>query len=132
MRHREVDRACANFLRPGLGPPRQPDSRLRATHDLDLAPREADTAAERLADGLFPGKAGGIVLCRVSAAVAVLALRLRETAFGEPRIAIERAADALDLDQVDAHPHGVGNTRSRSPVPGTRARLRASRRRRPA
>ena len=80
VRHREVDRARAHLLRPGLRPPGEPHARLRPPDDLDLAPREAHAAAERLADGLLPGEARGVVLSRVPAAVAVLALGFREAA----------------------------------------------------
>src|SRR5207253_2573096 len=74
---------------------------------LDLAPREVDADPERLADRLLPGEAGGVVLRRVRPRLAVLALRLREAARPEARVALERPPDALDLDQIDADPHAT-------------------------
>src|SRR6266511_1226499 len=95
MRHREVDRARPHLLRPGLRPPR----------DLDLAPCETDAAAERLADRLLGREARRVVLRRVPAAFAVRAFGLREAARREVRVALERAPDALDLDQIYANAH---------------------------
>ena len=98
MRHREVDRPRAHLLGPGLRPPGELHPRLRPTDDLDLAPGEANAAAERLADGLLAREPRGVVLGRPPTAVAVLALGVRKAAGPEPRVAFERALDALDAD----------------------------------
>src|SRR5206468_1770283 len=79
---------------------------LRSTDDLHLAPREAHATAERLAHRLFAGEPGGVALRRVVARVAVRTLALREAALAEAR-PLERPADALDLDHVDADLHEV-------------------------
>src|SRR5215217_5350997 len=106
MRHREVDPAGLDPRRPGGDATGQPHGRLRAPGDLDVLPREGarDAEAERLPDRLLAGKAPGVALGRVLARVAVVLLDLREAAILEALVAVERAADALDLDQVDADP----------------------------
>ena len=45
MRHRELDPAGADLLRPGGRAPAQVDARLRAAADLDLLPGEVDAAS---------------------------------------------------------------------------------------
>jgi hypothetical protein len=76
---------------------------LRAAADLDLLPREVDAGAERLSDRLLRREATRVVLRRVRLRVAVRPLGLGEAALLEAfAVAVERAADALDLDQVDA------------------------------
>src|ERR1044072_8302736 len=107
VRHREVEPFCPDLGRPLLHAARQPYGRLRAPGDLDIAPgeRARDPEADRLADRLLAGEAGGVVLRGVRPGVAVSALRLGEAALPERRVPLERAADPLDLDQVD--PHGA-------------------------
>jgi hypothetical protein len=107
VRHREIDGARANLVGPGFRLPGELHARLRPAGNLDLAPGEADTAAERLADGLLPREARRVVLGRVAAALAVLALRIGEASRRESGIALQRVRDALDLDQVDADFHGA-------------------------
>ena len=107
MRHGEVDRTCAHLVRPGLRPARELHAGLRPPDDLDLAPREAHAAAERLADRLLPGEARRVVLRGIPAAVAVLTLGFREAARLEARVALEGLRDPLDLDQVDADLHSA-------------------------
>ena len=88
-------------------PAAQVDARLRAAADLDLAPGEVDAGAERLADRLLGGEPAGVVLGGVRLRVAVGPLGGGEAALAEAvAVALERAADALDLDQVDADPDG--------------------------
>src|SRR5512133_1666162 len=105
MRHREIDRARAHLLRKGLRPSGEAHLRLRPARDLDLAPGEADAAAERLADRLLAREARRVVLRRPGSAVAVLPFRVGEAARAEAGVAFESALDALDLDQVDADSH---------------------------
>src|SRR5439155_21765771 len=104
MRHRQVDRADAGLLGHPSDPAREPHRRLRPSDDFDLLPREGacNAEAERLADGFLPRETTGIALCRVRSRVAVRLLRRREAACAEARVALERAADARDLDQIRA------------------------------
>src|SRR5688572_9771137 len=106
MRHRQVDRARLDTLGERGGPSRQPYARLGPAHDLDLLPREAHAAPERLADGLLPGEPARVALSRTRARVAVLPLGVGEAPLAKPW-AGERALDALDLDDVDADLHGA-------------------------
>ena len=62
MRHREIDRARLHLLGPRRRPAREADARLRPAGDLDLLPREADAAAERLADRLLAGEPPRVAL----------------------------------------------------------------------
>src|SRR5581483_1136870 len=113
VRHRELDPPGSEPLGDARRPPRQPHARLRTAHDLDLAPGEVDADAERLPDRLLAGETGCVVLRRVGSGVAVGALGLREAAVAEAGMAVERAPDPLDLDQVDAEPHRfTGSARS--------------------
>jgi hypothetical protein len=104
VRHREVDRARADLLRPPCNAAAQLHRRLGPARDLDVSPceRARNAEAEGLANGLLAGEASGVTLRRIRARVAVRTLRFREAALAEARIAIERAADTLDLDQVDS------------------------------
>src|SRR5689334_6259240 len=122
MGHRELDLPRANPLGPRLRLAAQRHARLRPARDLDLAPGEADARAERLADRLLAGEARSVVLRRVRLRVAVGALGLGEAALAEAGVALQRAADARDLDQVDAHSHrtnsreaGIETSVKRSP-----------------
>src|SRR5215211_167006 len=107
MGHREVDRAGADALGPRAHAAGKGNSRLRTAGDLYVLPgeRARDPEAERLADGLLAGKARRVVLRRVRPRLAVRALGLREASLAEARVALERATDAPDLDQVDADVH---------------------------
>src|SRR5262249_303614 len=111
-------------------PARQPDPRLRPTDDLDLLPREADAAAERLADCLLAGEARGVALSGMRTRVAVRALGVGEAALAKP-VPCERAADALDLDDVDADLHLRGTSRPSGPPRAWQGTARATRRRCP-
>src|SRR3954463_9006944 len=99
MRHRELDLPRADTLGPFESSACERHPRLRPAHDLDLAPGEADSRAERLADRLLAGEASGVVLCGVRAPVAVGLLGLREAAVPEAGIPLERLRDPRDLDQ---------------------------------
>ncbi len=110
VRHRQVDAAGLDPLRPCLRRAREAHLRLRPAHDLDLLPGEPDTAAERLADRLLAGEAGRVVLGGMGARVAVGDLGLGEDALAEAGVALERRLDARDLDQVDPDPHGRGES----------------------
>ena len=79
---------------------------LRTARDLDVPPHELDAAAEGLADRLFAGEPRGEVLRRVRTREAVRALGLGEDALREPRPALQRPPDPLDLDQVNSDAHG--------------------------
>src|SRR5204863_4141461 len=83
---------------------------------LYVAPRKraCHAEAERLADGLLAGEPAGVALCRVRSRVAVRLLRRREAAVAETGVALERAADTLDLDQVDADLHPCSSSQSGS------------------
>jgi len=80
---------------------------LRPAGDLDITPgeRARDAEPERLPYGFLAGEPAGIALGRIRARVAIRALGLREAALAEARITLERAAHALDLDQVDTDGH---------------------------
>src|SRR5688500_2001777 len=106
MRHRQVDRTRLDTFGERRGPSREPNARLRSADDLDLLPREAHAAAERLPDGLLPGEPARVALRRTGARIAVLPLRVGEAPLAKPW-AGERALDALDLDDVDADLHGA-------------------------
>ena len=93
-------RSAQAFVRPERFTPG-----LRATRDLDLAPRKVDARAERLPDRLLGREARRVVLGRVRLAVAVGALSVGKAALAEARIALERPRDPRDLDQVDANAH---------------------------
>src|SRR5205085_5947614 len=86
----------------------------RPPGDLDLLPREADADPERLPDRLLPGEATGVALRRVRARVAVGLLGRREAAVAEARVALERAPDPRDLDQVEADPHAFCSSQAGS------------------
>ena len=105
VRHREVGDRQAALLGERERAARERDRRLRAPDDLDLAPREVDAAAERLADRLLAREAAPRSSARVRLDVAVGALGLGVDALAEAR-ALERPRDALDLDQVHADEHG--------------------------
>src|SRR5439155_23356712 len=94
--------------------PVQADRRLGAADDLDVAPRERarDAEAERLADRLLAGEPARIALRRVRARFAVGPLGLGEAALAEGRVAVERPADAVNLDQVDADLHAAVSSQS--------------------
>src|SRR5262245_34015679 len=106
VRHRQVDLARPALLRPSRQPAAQPHGRLRPPGDLDLPPGEGprDAEPERLAACLLPREPPGIALRGVRAGLAIGTFRLREAAFAEARVAVERPANAVDLDQVDADP----------------------------
>src|SRR5437763_8215317 len=121
--HRELDLPGAHALGPRLRLPAQRHARLRPARDLDLAPREPDARAERLADRLLAGEARGVVLRRVRLRVAVGALGVGEAALAGARVALQRPRDPRDLDQVDAHTHGRNSKpRSRSSRAAPRSR----------
>ena len=61
-----------------------------------------DAAAERLAHRFLAGEAPRVVLRRVRLRVAVGLLGLGEAALTEARVALQRLADPLDLDQVES------------------------------
>src|SRR5207245_1301421 len=94
-------RAAAADDRP---PARELHGRLRPPHDLDVLPREraGDAEPKRLADGLLAGKAARVALRRIRARVAVRLLLRGEAAVTKALVALERAADARDLDQIRA------------------------------
>src|SRR5436190_23404894 len=100
MRHREVDRARPDPLRPRRDRARQPHGRLRAAGDLDLLPgeRARDPEPERLPDRLLARETAGVALRRVRARVAVRLLGRREAAVAEALAPLERPPDPLDLD----------------------------------
>ncbi len=103
MRHRELDPSRTDPGGPGSGPAAQVHTGLRPAPDLDLLPREVHAGAERLPDRLLRGEPAGVVLRRVGLRVAVGALGLGEAALLEVvAVPLECAADAVDLDQVDA------------------------------
>src|SRR5690349_15807928 len=106
MRHRELDPAGADLLRPRRRATAQVDARLGPPAHLDLLPGEVDARAERLADRLLGGEAPGVMLRRIRLRVAVGDLARREAAVLETvTVPREREADPFDLDQVDAHAH---------------------------
>src|SRR4051812_3429225 len=107
MGHREVELARCVAPRPVRHPAGKSHARLRPPGDFDVLPREGprDAEPERLSDGLLAGEAGGIVLRRVWARIAVHALRLGEDTVSERRVALQRAPDAPDLDEVEADLH---------------------------
>ena len=104
VRHRQVDRTGAHLLRPGRDPAAETHGRLRPAGDLDVAPgeRARNAEAERLAHGLFAGEPAGVALGGIRTRVAVRTFRIGEAPLPEARIARQRTAHALDLDQVDA------------------------------
>src|SRR5689334_15556290 len=115
MRHRELDRACADPLRERGGAAAQMHARLRTPAYLDLLPGEVDAGPERFPDRLLRRETARVVLRRIRLRVAVGALRLREAALLE-RVAVtlERTADPLDLDQVDSDLHWFRSSQSGS------------------
>src|SRR5699024_1965117 len=98
------DRCCV----AGEPQPRRP---VAATDDLDLAHSHA-AQAKGLERSFLCGKTRGKVATRPSMASGVIALCLREKALGQARAPLERALDALDLDQVDADPRDRGHART--------------------
>src|ERR1700730_17522598 len=104
MRHREIDRADPAPLGERGEASGEMHGGFRTADDLDLLPREGarDAEAERLAHRLLAGEAPGIALGRVRPRLAVGLLGRREAAVAEPCVALERAPDAPDLDQVRA------------------------------
>src|SRR6266540_4714931 len=104
MCHRELDSTRADLLRPRGRPAGEMNAGLRAAADLDLLPGEVDARPQGLPHRLLRRESPRVVLRRVRLRVAVGALCLGEAALGKrapvPR---ERAPDAVDLDQVDAH-----------------------------
>ena len=77
----------------------------RTVGDRDRPPSEfgADARRERLRDGLLGGESGGEVLLGELAARAIGALLVGEDALEKAlALALEHAADALDLDHVAA------------------------------
>src|SRR4029079_18289501 len=98
----QVARPGPGPLRHGGDPSREPDGRLRPSHDLDLLPGEGarDAEPERLPHRLLAREAARVALGRVRSRVAVRLLGGREAAVAEARVPVERAADAGDLDQV--------------------------------
>src|SRR5262245_47268490 len=107
MRHREVDLCRADSLGPGLQLPGQANRRLGTAVDLDVLPGEGarDAEPERLPDRLLAREARRVVLGRVRPRIAVDAFGVGEAPFPEARIAFERVANSLDLDQVEADLH---------------------------
>src|SRR4051794_30561103 len=116
MCHREVDPAGAARLRPLRDASAQRHGRLRPAGDLDVPPCKSagDAEAERLTDGFLARKPARVALRGVRARLAVGLLGRREAAVAEPRVALERAPDAVDLDQVDADVHECSSSQSGS------------------
>jgi hypothetical protein len=104
VRHRQVDRSGPDLVRPARDTAAEGDGGLWATRNLDIAPgkRTRDTESQRLPHGFLAGEAACVALRRIRPPVAVRLFRRREAALAETGIPLERAADALDLDQVDA------------------------------
>src|SRR6266508_3758667 len=98
VRHRQIDRPGADLLGPGLRLPMQKNAGLRPAPDLDLAPREMNTRAERLTDRLFGRESAGVVLRGVRLRVAVGDLCCHEAALPDAGVPVERQPDPLDLD----------------------------------
>src|SRR5205814_9260965 len=65
---------------------------------------------ERLADRFLPGEPSRVRLGGIRTGVAVRTLGLGETAFAEARMALERAANARNFDQVDADSHAFSSS----------------------
>jgi hypothetical protein len=107
VRHREVELARLVSPRPVGHATGEPHSRLGPAGDLDVEPGEGSRHAEpeRLADRLLAGEASGVVLRRIRPRVAVVTLGLGEDSLAEGRIALERAPDPADLDEVEADLH---------------------------
>ena len=61
---------------------------------------------QRLGDRLLRAEARGEMLRRAAAAGSVGALAVGEQAFGQPRVAFERALEPVDLQEVQADPGG--------------------------
>src|SRR5215831_9575309 len=116
MRHREVDAARAPRLRPAGDTAAQRHRRLRPPGDLDVEPGEGarDAEAKRLADRLLAGEAAGVALRGIRPGIAVRLLRRSEAALAKARVALQRTADALDLDQIDADVHPCSSSQSGS------------------
>ena len=114
VRHREIDRAGRRRAPPRR--PRRPDRRTTAwagRRSRSPARRSAsDAEAERLADRLLAREAPRVALRRVRPRVAVRVLGLGEAAVAEPGVAVERAPDAPDLDQVGADADQSGAPRA--------------------
>src|SRR5205814_4901103 len=102
MRHRQVDAAGADTLRPRARPPEEPDGRFRPPDDLDLLPGEANAGPEGLADRLLAGESSRVVLRGIRPRVAVRSLGLGKAALAEAGPALERCGDAVDLDEIHA------------------------------
>src|SRR5258708_38248812 len=104
VRHRQVDLSGADALRSIRDAAREVAARLRTADDLDVLPgeRARDAEAERLADGLLAGEPSGVALRRVGAGLAVRLLVRGEATVAEVRVALERTADARELDQIGA------------------------------
>src|SRR5260370_4990235 len=85
---RETAREAHGWLGPG--------------DDLDLLPGggAGHTEAERLAHRLLAREAAGVALGRVRPRLAVRLLGRGEAAVAKPGVAVERAPDAPDLDEV--------------------------------
>src|SRR5438552_53829 len=102
MRHRQIDSTGPSPSCPRLNASGEANGRLRPPDDLDVPPceRARDAETECLADRLLARETSRVGLRGIRPRVAVRALGLGETPLAEARIAFERAADALDLDQV--------------------------------
>jgi len=74
--------------------------------ERSISPARARSAkaAVRLTDGFLAREPRRVALGRVGAGVAVGAFCLGEAALAKA-VPLERSADALDLDDVDADPH---------------------------
>jgi hypothetical protein len=115
VRHRELDLPGADLRCPLGSATGEEDTGLRPSAHLDLLPREVDPGAERLADRFLGGEAACVVLRWIRLRVAVGPLCLREAPFLEAlAVAGERAADSLDLDQVDADSQELFSSQSGS------------------
>ena len=107
VREREPDVRRADFLQQGRGLVIEAHERLlaRAVVDGDRGPAEmlADAGGEGLGHGFLGGPARGVVLVRIFQGTAVGLLLLGEHALDETiPVFLERAADALGLDEVAA------------------------------
>src|SRR4051794_4439140 len=107
MGHREVDLTHTAPRGPGADAAAQPDGGLGPADDFDVLPREGARNAEpeRLPHGLPAGEAARTAHGRVRSRLAVRLLGSGEAAVAETGVALERASDPRDLDQVGTHAH---------------------------
>src|SRR5258708_2296697 len=106
MRHRKLDRARADPCGEGRRSTAQMHAGLRPSTHLDLLPREVHARTERLPDRFLRCEPAGVVLRRIRLRVTVGTLGFGEAPlFERVTVPLERAANALDLDQVDSNLH---------------------------